>query len=173
VSKEHNTQDVTFAQMMIVHHQGALQMAQVAAQKATMPEVKKLAQKIQQEQTPEIDEMTGFLAAWGEPVSMSGSTSTPMPSDSSMDGMDMSDPMASSMPGMTPEDMKRLNEASGMDVDKTFLTLMIEHHQGATQMAQTEISSGTNTQALRLAHSIVESQSKEIATMKSMLQGMN
>ncbi|WP_344775347.1 DUF305 domain-containing protein [Gryllotalpicola kribbensis] len=172
VSAKHNAQDVTFAQMMIVHHQGAIQMAQIAASKAAMPDVRQLADKIQKAQSPEIDEMTGWLRAWREPVSMSGPSSMPMPSDSSMGGMDMSEPMASSMPGMTPEDMKSLKAATGMGVDKTFLTLMIEHHKGATQMAQTEISDGQNTQALRLAHSIVESQTKEIQTMQSMLQSM-
>jgi len=172
-SAKHNSQDVTFAQMMIVHHQGAIQMAQIAEQNATTPGVKQLAGKIQQEQSPEIDEMLRWLNAWGEPASMSGSSSTPMPSDSSMGGMDTSDPMASSMPGMTPQDMKSLEDARGIDDDKTFLTLMIQHHQGAIQMAQTEISAGQNTQALRLAHSIVDSQNKEIKTMQDMLQGMN
>ena len=172
-SGPHNTQDVTFAQMMIVHHQGAIQMAQTAAPKATTTQVKQLAEKIQQEQSPEIDDMTGWLTGWGEPVSMSGSSSSPMPSGSAMGGMDMSDPMASSMPGMTPEDMKSLEDATGANVDKIFLTLMIQHHQGAVQMAQTEISGGKNTAALRLAHSIVDSQTKEIQTMRSLLQSMN
>jgi len=172
-SAMHDSQDVTFAQMMIVHHQGAIQMAQIAEQNATTPGVKQLAGKIQQEQSPEIDEMLGWLNAWGEPASMSVSSSRPMPSDSSMGGMDMSSPMASSMPGMTPQDMKSLKDARGIDVDKTFLTLMIQHHQGAIQMARSEISGGQNTQALRLAHSIIDSQSKEITTMQDMLQGMN
>jgi uncharacterized protein (DUF305 family) len=43
---------------------------------------------------------------------------------------------------------------------------MIEHHEGAITMAQMEISLGKNPDAITLAKNIVESQQKEITTMK-------
>jgi uncharacterized protein (DUF305 family) len=170
-SSTHNAQDVAFAQMMIVHHKGAIEMADLAETKATMPDVQKLAASIKSAQQPEIDEMTGWLNVWGEPVTMPGMSGS-MPSASPSDG-GASDPMATSMPGMTPQDMHSLQNASGMDFDRQFLTLMVQHHQGAIDMANTEVKSGKSPQATALAKSIIDSQSKEIQQMNSILQGMS
>lgn len=174
----HNAQDAMFAQMMIVHHQGAIEMADLASTRAGSTQVKDLAVKIKAAQQPEIDEMKAWLKAWGEPLAMPemGSGSSPSPSD--MSGMGMSTPMPtdgsdmSSMPGMTPQDMAELKAATGPAFDKAFLTLMIQHHQGAIDMAKQEQSGGNDTKAKELADSIVNSQSKEIAEMQADLASL-
>lgn len=174
----HNAQDAMFAQMMIVHHQGAIEMADLASTRAGSTQVKDLAVKIKAAQQPEIDEMKAWLKAWGEPLAMPemGSGSSPSPSD--MSGMDMSTPMPTdgsdmnSMPGMTPQDMAELKAATGPAFDKAFLTLMIQHHQGAIDMAKQEQSGGKDTEAKKLADSIVNSQSKEIAEMQADLASL-
>lgn len=179
-SNAHNAQDTTFAQMMIVHHKGAVEMSNLADTRADSAQVKDLASQIKAAQQPEIDEMTSWLKAWGEPVDMPGMGSpSPEPSSSDMPGMDMSSPtpsdssdMGSSMPGMSPEDMMSLQEATGATFDRQFLTLMIEHHQGAVSMAKDELSKGKNAAAKKLAQSIVTSQSKQIADMQSMLSNL-
>src|SRR5688500_14913135 len=61
-----NDSDVMFAQMMIPHHQQAVEMAELAATRASDPEVKELAAKIKAAQAPEIATMTGWLTAWGK-----------------------------------------------------------------------------------------------------------
>lgn len=177
----HNPQDAAFTQTMIVHHTGAIAMADLAAARASSTPVKDLALQIKAAQQPEIDEMTSWLKAWGEPVTMPGMTSpTPAPTSGDMSGMDMSTPspmssdsgMDSSMPGMTPADMAELSSAMGPTFDKDFLTLMIQHHQSAVSMAKVELSKGQNTAAKNLAQSIVTSQSKQIASMKTMLSSL-
>ena len=88
---QHNDADVAFAQMMIPHHRDAVAMAELAADRAQDPEVKALAEQIQAAQQPEIDQLTGFLNAWGAEV----------PPSNSMEGMDQgSMPSASSASGM-------------------------------------------------------------------------
>src|SRR5262245_14771662 len=67
-----NDADVTFAQNMIPHHQQAVQMAKMAARRASDPEVKQLAAQIKGAQDPEIQTMTGWLTAWSKPVMPSG-----------------------------------------------------------------------------------------------------
>ncbi|GAB3601716.1 DUF305 domain-containing protein [Kineococcus gypseus] len=161
---EHDDQDVQFAQMMLVHHRGAIEMAQMAPERASSPQVKELAASIDAAQQPEIEQMTSWLQAWGEPVE----------AGSSMEGMDHSmhgsSTSGGSMPGtMSEEQMTQLNAATGADFDRVFLQMMIEHHTGAVQMAETEQRDGLNPQALELADSIVTSQSAEIARMQQML----
>ena len=46
---------------------------------------------------------------------------------------------------------------------------MIAHHEGAVRMAQTEIDSGQSEPAVHLAHEIVDTQQREIDTMKEIL----
>ncbi|SDY71890.1 Uncharacterized conserved protein, DUF305 family [Modestobacter sp. DSM 44400] len=155
VDKQHNAADVAFAQDMIVHHQAAIEMAEVAASRAQSQEIKDLAGRIGAAQAPEIDEMTSWLAAWGE-----------MTSADSMAGMDHS-PMSGMM---TDEQMPRLEGASGADFDRMFLRMMTPHHQGAIDMARTEQADGSNPQAIALARSIEASQTAEVAEMEQLLQ---
>ena len=148
---DHNSQDVMFAQMMIPHHQQAIDMAGQAATRASSPEVKRLALQIKNAQQPEIQKMTGWLKDWGEP--------TRPPS-----GMHMAEGMASA------QEMKKLGTLSGQAFDTMFLRMMIKHHRGAVTMARTEQEQGASPDAKTLAGSIVASQSAEIATMQKLLK---
>src|SRR5581483_4407141 len=106
VSATANTADVQFAQMMIPHHAQAVEMADLAATKASDPELKAISATIKSAQQPEIDTMTGWLKAWNQPTAQPG-------------GHDM--PGMGSMPGMMSEqDMSALRAASGVDFDRQF-----------------------------------------------------
>jgi uncharacterized protein (DUF305 family) len=186
MSSIHNDADVTFAQMMIVHHQGAIEMADLAPARAASSQVKDLAVTIKAAQGPEIEQMTSWLQAWGTSAGtdMNG---MPNPTSSSADaggmggmnhgGMGGSDTstssaaMSSQMPGMmSADEMSQLTAATGAEFDKMFLQMMITHHQGAIEMADTEIAQGSNPDALTLAQSIKTSQTAEITTMQQLLQ---
>jgi uncharacterized protein (DUF305 family) len=170
----HNQADVTFAQDMIVHHRQAIAMAQMAQTRASSSDVKALAAKIEKEQGPQIETMSGWLAAWNEPVpqgtpGMMGCPSgTPgmMGSPSGMPGM-MGCP--SGMPGMMDhQQMNEMMHASGHAFDVMFLTMMIKHHRGAVEMARTEQAQGAYGPAKALAGDIVTAQTAEIAQMREM-----
>ncbi|PWI16897.1 DUF305 domain-containing protein [Streptomyces sp. Act143] len=153
----HNDQDVDFAQGMIPHHQQALQMAKMARSQASSAEVKDLAARIEKAQDPEIETMSGWLETWGEDV------------PSSMPGMDHGDG-SSDMPGMMgTEDMDKLMDASGKDFDTMFLTMMVEHHEGAVKMATTEKDKGQYGPAKKLAGDIITAQTAEIEEMNKLL----
>lgn len=155
-SAEFNDADVTFAQGMIVHHEGALEMAQMADGRAQDPRVLDLAGRIEAAQDPEIQTMTGWLEDWGQPTSADESG-----------GMDMDGGMGG-MGGMNM-DMSGLEAASGAEFDRMWLEMMTEHHRGAVDMAETEIADGQNADAIDLAEQIVESQSAEIDEMETLL----
>ncbi|KRE52974.1 DUF305 domain-containing protein [Phycicoccus sp. Soil748] len=144
--------DVMFAQMMVPHHQQAIEMADVAESKAQSPQLKKLAANIKAAQGPEISTMNAWLKQWGAPATAGGM-------DHGTDGM------------MTDADMSKLRRASGAEFDRMWLTMMIAHHQGAVTMAKNALASTANMQVKALAQSIVDGQDSEIAIMKGMLAG--
>ena len=154
-----NDADVTFAQSMIVHHEQAIEMAALAADRADSDEVRDLAERIEAAQQPEIELMETWLDQWGQE----------RPADSGMDGMGM-DHGASGM--MSEDEMAALEGASGEDFDRMFLELMIVHHQGAIEMARAELEDGTNPDALDVARAIVETQSDEVAEMEALLTAL-
>lgn len=155
----HNDQDVSFAQDMIPHHQQAIRMSRMAGSQASSAEVRDLAARIGKAQAPEIETMSGWLESWGEDV------------PSSMPGMDHgghSD--GSDMPGMMDtEDMDELMAASGRGFDTMFLTMMVEHHEGAVEMATTETEKGRYGPAKKLAGDIITAQNAEIEEMNKLL----
>jgi uncharacterized protein (DUF305 family) len=147
-----NDADVMFAQQMIPHHQQAIEMAELASTRASDPEIKELASKIQEDQQSEIETMQGWLAEWGKP--------TPSP------GM-MED---HEMPGaMSEEDMRKLESAQGKDFDKLFAQQMMTHHKGAIEMARTEETDGANPEAKELAKKIVTTQQEEVEQLQKIL----
>lgn len=104
--------------------------------------------------------MTTWLENWGEDA----------PSDS-MDHGDMGHGSTSEMPGMMDEiEMGELDHAQGAEWDRMFLAMMIEHHEGAIEMAMTEQADGRNPDAIALAEKIEKAQTAQVTKMKSMLQ---
>ncbi|MFF5233611.1 DUF305 domain-containing protein [Dactylosporangium sp. NPDC000521] len=183
VNPTFNNVDAMFAQIMIPHHEQAVEMAALAETKATDPDVKQLAAKISTEQKAEIATMKGWLVAWGQPTTMPSCPgmhcmpSGMMPSGKASNGMMPSGKMPSgmmpsgmpTMPGMmSSADMAKLKAATGTDFDKLFLQMMIAHHQEAVMMAQAELAHGTNPDAKALAGRIVKTQQAEIVAMQQM-----
>jgi len=150
-----NAADVMFDQMMIPHHQQAVEMAKLVPSRTTNEQVRALAAAIEGAQQPEIDQMTAALQAWNEPTSMPA----------------MGGHGGHSMSGMMSDDqMSQLKALSGSAFDKMWLQMMIEHHQGAITMSKTELEQGKDAATKALAESIIEGQQKEITQMQSMLQ---
>ncbi|MCZ2811923.1 DUF305 domain-containing protein [Modestobacter sp. VKM Ac-2979] len=155
---EFNDTDVAFAQGMIPHHEGALMMSAVAIDRASDPRVVDLAERIEAGQDPEIDLMTAWLEEWGQPLEESGSMGGMDHGSGDMGGMGMDG-------GMGMEEMP----AAGRDFGRMWLDAMIEHHEGAVEMARTEVEDGRNAEAVDLARSISEVQAQEIEEMRQLL----
>lgn len=159
VSAEHNDADVMFAQMMIPHHQQAVEMSEMLLAKDEIPaEVAEFAQKVIDAQGPEIERMNAMLTAWGEdPVDMGDM--------GDMEGMDHG-----GMSGMmSEEDMAALEQAQGTEAARLYLEQMTAHHKGAVDMAKDEAKDGQNPQAVQLAEQVIADQEAEITEMQQML----
>ncbi|CAM5267352.1 DUF305 domain-containing protein [Streptomyces narbonensis] len=144
-----NDADVMFAQMMIPHHEQALEMAKLADGRANDPEVRKLVAAIERAQDPEIRKMKAWLEGWGKPESAGAGHG--------MAGM------------MSEQDMKDLAAVKGEAFDRKFAELMIAHHDGAVVMAEDEQKNGRNASAKKLADDVVRTQSTEIAELRKIL----
>ncbi len=70
---------------------------------------------------------------------------------------------------MSADQMDALTALSGTEFDRQWLTRMIEHHEGAIDMANTELADGENPEARQMATDIVTAQQKEIADMQAAL----
>lgn len=133
-----NDADVMFLQMMYPHHAQAVDMAKLVAGRSQNQQVITLAANIEKAQAPEMDQMTTLLQSFGKPAPAAD--------------MDM----GHTMPGMmTAEQMTTLNGLSGAAFDRMWLQMMIDHHTGAIDMANTELSDGTNPDAKKLAQAII------------------
>jgi uncharacterized protein (DUF305 family) len=155
-----NMADVMFVQMMIPHHEGAIEMSDVLLAKSGVePEVVELAEQIKAAQGPEIEQMKQWLDDWGMPAM-----------GDSMDGMDHGGMGGmDGMAGMTEEDMQALEDASGPEAGDLFLEQMIVHHEGAIEMADDVLADGEHAGVRELAENIIASQTAEIELMRSML----
>jgi len=149
--------DVMFAQMMIPHHQQAVVMADLAATRADSELITALAAEIKAAQQPEIDQMSGWLAEWGAPV-LSADDAMGSHGSHGMSGM------------LTDDQIDALAAASGASFDRLFAEAMIEHHQGAIEMAD-QVTGSADPRVASLANQIISTQQAEITQLQAFLDG--
>jgi uncharacterized protein (DUF305 family) len=113
--------------------------------------VVQVANQIKAAEDADIQRMQSWLSQWPQP------TTPMMPAMQGMAGM------------MSPEQMTALQNALGADASKQFLTMMIQNHQHAIMLAQSEIGSGQYPPAVAMAHSIATSEQQEVNTMQGIL----
>lgn len=161
---EHNDADVAFATDMIQHHAQALSMVDLTVGRTLDPEVQRLAEDIRDAQGPEIETMTDWLQDWDEevPETMRDHVNA---------GHDMGDSdSGSDVPGMmSSDDFDELENATDADFQTMWLEMMVEHHEGAVEMAQDEQDEGQYLPAVDLAGAVVDTQTAEIDTMEALL----
>ncbi len=158
--------DRDFVAMMIPHHQGAVEMATAELQYGRNQQLLRIAQEIVVEQ---LQEIAAMRLAIGEPATPTWATdgtaayrkpaSTP-----SAAGADA--PFVSRLSKAMDTMMSDMAVRPSGDVDRDFVAMMIPHHQGAIEMAQAELQSGTGSQLKTIAQEIVTDQMQEIILMR-------
>ena len=155
--------DVDFMQDMIIHHHQALLMAILAAPSTNNQAILDLAGRIDVSQKDEISFMQGWLKKREEQVSDPTS--------------EHSEHTHHTMIGMaTPEQMTQLAESKSTDFDRLFLTLMIDHHDGAIKMVEElrEQPGSTYDPILNeFVSDITNDQAVEIERMNALLIGLS
>ena len=139
--------DKAFIDAMVPHHQGAIEMAQVALKNAEHEEIKELSRNIVSSQQAEIEELKSIKKE------EFGTSNVPMEmSPQQMRSMSMM---------MDPQDL-----AHKEPFDKAFIDAMIPHHQSAIEMAQVALEESKNPRIKELAGNIISAQKQEIEQMK-------
>ncbi|MFI5626859.1 DUF305 domain-containing protein [Nocardioides sp. NPDC051685] len=146
--------DADFVTMMIPHHAQALEMTRLAKEHGVDPEVVSLAERIEAAQGPEIVAMSGWLDARGLRVPRA------------------SDPPHTMAGMLSPAQLSELGKARGEKFDRLFLTGMIQHHQGALEMAEPMASTGSDALAIEMAMDVEATQSVEIEIMEKLLASL-
>ncbi|MEH2080037.1 MAG: DUF305 domain-containing protein [Nostoc sp.] len=148
--------DLRFIDAMIPHHQGAVEMANVAQVKSKRPEIKKLADNIIKSQNQEITQMKQWRQAWYPKAG-----DKPMAYDSQMGHtMEMSSNQMKTM--MMSQDLG----AADAEFDLRFINAMIPHHEGAVTMGQDALNKSKRPEIKKLAQEIVKAQEIEIKQMQ-------
>ncbi len=143
--------DRHFIEMMIPHHQGAIDMADLALTRAKRPEIKRLAEIIKRDQTREIQQMRTWYQAWyGTEVS------TTSMGCMGMMGMHGNENMMG--------DLAVLRNAA--DFDQEFIRQMIPHHEMGVRMSRMALNHAAKSEIRNLANSIIKSQTDEINQMQ-------
>lgn len=143
--------DLQFIDTMTDHHQGAIEMAEMALTKTGNAELKTFAQKIIDDQKREIGQMKEWRDKWfaGKPEAIN------MEMPGMMDSMKM----------MAGDEMKKMEAATGKDFDLHFLDMMTPHHAGAVTMAKEALTRAEHPEIKTLAQTIIREQEKEIRQM--------
>jgi uncharacterized protein (DUF305 family) len=156
--------DIGFAQDMSNHHQQAVEMAAYTRDNSTDPAVVRFAYDIEQNQSLEEGEMTGWLDTWGltrydpHPMLWMGAAHA----QHVVDGL---------MPGMaTPAQISRLQSLHGKALDIYFLQLMIHHHQGGAPMARFALEHAKLGYVRTLAGHMLANQDMETVQMERLLR---
>ena len=141
--------DIMFLQMMIPHHQQAIDISNLAMKSSQDPELIELAKIIARDQAAEIKQMKAWLTDAGASEDMGHS----------MDGMG----------GMLNDDeLAALSAATGKEFDVLWLKGMTEHHDGAIHMTQM-IEDAQNADIKAFGTKVIKDQSEQIDQMKKML----
>ena len=160
-----SAEDIQFIQDMIVHHQQAIDMAEMVSERTNQQPFLDVAGRIEASQKDEIEFMQSWLTERDQPLI---AASKPHDHDEMMHHKSMG--MAS------PDEMLALASSSSTDFETQFLILMIAHHEGALKMVKTLLKiSGTAFDPVlyQFITDLKNEQQTEIDRMDILLAGLS
>jgi uncharacterized protein (DUF305 family) len=148
----YNTADVDFATAMIPLHAEALAMVDVALTRDLSPEARTIADEVQLESSAEVQEMTSWLSSWDKPI-----PETVRDHVNAGHGEEHSDDHDAAS-----EDLATLEAARGTEFEELWIDLVVENHEEAITVAETEQTDGIYQPGVDLAESIATTHSDRL-----------
>jgi uncharacterized protein (DUF305 family) len=140
--------DLQFIDTMKSHHQTAVQMGQMAQQKASDAKIKAFGRNAADDQTREVQQMEEWRRQWYP---------------NAPDAQNMQLPGAASM----SMDMSHMQSMSGPAFDMMFVDMMIPHHQGAIEMSRDALQKAQRKEVRDFARQVITKQEKEITELQN------
>lgn len=144
-----NQADVMFMNMMIIHHDQAIEMAELSENRTDNENILELSGNISEAQSAENEQMAEWLRELGYQRPRDGHRMAGMASE---------------------EQMQQLRRSEGEEFDQLFAELMITHHRGGIRMAQTFSQRSKNPELIEMQHQMIETQQREIEMMEEWQQ---
>jgi uncharacterized protein (DUF305 family) len=152
-----------FAHDMSTHHAQAVEMGMIAYQKATVPDVRTLGGDIAITQQGQIGVMSTWLKDWGLDANSSRPPMSWMPNG-------QNELVNNLMPGMaTREEVDKLKNATGKQVDILFCQYMLRHHLGGIHMVDDVLAQNPRPEVRDLAETMKKNQTAEVSVLRTLL----
>ncbi|MGN6751850.1 MAG: DUF305 domain-containing protein [Intrasporangium sp.] len=163
--------DVGFARDMQAHHDQAVHMSTLVRERTDDPEIGSMALDIALTQQHQSGQMYAWLEQWGHPQRSAAAVMSWMKGhDHHSSGSTAT--TGALMPGMaSPKELAALGAATGIEAERLFLRLMIDHHEAGVAMAAYAARQAEEPAVRRLARSMSEAQQAEIAVLQDLLKG--
>jgi uncharacterized protein (DUF305 family) len=152
--------DLQFIDQMIMHHQGAIMSSEHMIADSERPELRQLAENIQESQSEQIEQMQAWRQEWYGDAERTFGMMDPTQMEEMMGEGHMEEMMGGSMQEMM----------GGDTTDAMFLRMMIPHHQLAIDMSEQALEEANHPELKELAQKIIEEQSAEIELMRGYLE---
>jgi uncharacterized protein (DUF305 family) len=147
-----NRADLMFMNMMIIHHDQAIEMAELAENRTDNENILELSENISEAQRAENRQMAEWLREQGYQRPRDGHR----------------------MAGMASEkQIQELRSSKGSQFDRKFAELMIGHHEGGIRMAWSFSRRGSHPELLEMEEEMIETQEKEIKKMQDWQKSWN
>lgn len=167
-----------FDRDMQTHHLQGAELALLAHERSSDPEILTISTDILLTQQQQAGQLFGWLTTWGLPQAAPEPAMTWMSRPALTGATDGAHAHVAATTGEVPERMPglatsaqiaELTAATGPEADRIFLRLMIAHHQGAIEMADSILARSTNTTVTTFATGVRTSQQAEIDLMERLL----
>jgi uncharacterized protein (DUF305 family) len=154
INKEKDTQptastapyDLQFIDTMVEHHRQEIELARLVDKQATMPELKAVASHLIRDDGDELARLTAFRAMWYGSRDKAVNPSLPGVKQSTL----------------TPDELNRMKNLTGAQLDRTFIDHMIAHHRGGIALAEDAQQNASRQELKTLADEIVREETGEI-----------
>lgn len=161
-----NQADIQFLQLMIPHHEQAIEMAELVPFRTDRQELIEISEEIIEFQEAEILQISEWLVEAGEnPYAHLRMGHEQMIGE--IEDMHSSEEIEDVH---NPEEMEQLRSLEGKSFDLEFASLMIDHHRGAIGMAEEVLEVGEDAKVTQLAEEIIEAQEAEITQLRQWCQ---
>ena len=155
--------DAGFARDMSTHHAQAVEMGMIAYQKATLPDVRTLGGDIAITQQGQVGVMSTWLKDWGLDANSSRPPMSWMPNG-------QNELVNNLMPGMaTRQEVDKLKNATGKQVDILFCQYMLRHHLGGIHMVDDVLAQNPQPEVRDLAETMKKNQTAEVSVLRTLL----